>query len=626
MSSSPDAEIAKLQATISSMFAERQKDKIAREKTLAEKNALQAQYDHLQMKHYVVQKRIYLLLQRLTRERSRNLSRARELEEKLVEAENSALTWKSLFESLKDIRQKESRLLQQKIVQRFSSYKHQLHALNLENDALRHPQLSLSSPREQRAPTLAPEPSSLSEPSSDSSDSVNCADSTTTAAAPSSSSASFSHPSGKSLAEIPRGSLIRSASQLRIGTRSATTSQPMPQGSLLNFAEKQGRTTLVSASLRGLVDHLTSEAQNFSSFSSQFILTYPSFCSARDLAKVLFERFSGLEQPPGVSYPDWDKKLNMIQLRVLNFLKNWILQQPSDFTENREVAMFILQKIRADVVPVTGMGGLAIQLERLLTSENPAKRYITASIPSQCHAPIHPTGTELTDFDMTEVSRQWSLLNWQLFSALRPRDFLSLAKPPYPAAIQRIFERHSRLKLWTASIILEKKTHKDRSDTLKAFVLLADQLGALKNYEGAAIVVESLSLHCITRLEKSWARLPAPVQRTFQALKALFTPGSVFEAYRNTFAKVAPPMVPWLDPLFQQLLPIKQLSPSSDSGNLIPWERCSQLYDLVSSNLNGQTIPYPIQLEPTIHAYLSSAGNDLSEDTLHALSIACEPD
>ena len=138
--------------------------------------------------------------------------------------------------------------------------------------------------------------------------------------------------------------------------------------------------------------------------------------------------------------------------------------------------------------------------------------------------------------------------------------------------------------------------------------------------------MESLQFHCIARLEKTWTKLAAPVMRIFTNLKAFASPANVFESYRAALLKASPPLIPWFDPLFQQSLCIKQLSPSAESGNFIPWERCSQLYDLVSSNLQGQNIPFAFQQEPTIHAYLSIAGNDLTEENLDSWSFSCEPE
>ena len=262
----------------------------------------------------------------------------------------------------------------------------------------------------------------------------------------------------------------------------------------LFYDTRNGQPMVKCGTLPALVEHLTRHDKLDTSFNNTFLITYRSFTTAPELFSMLVDRFN-IQPPPGLTDPSdkhlWiDKKQKPIRFRVVNILKNWIelhwvemndeasqelLRQMSSFTENTIVttktprSAQLLQSIEQRM-----RGERTAGAKKLVRTPN-------ASAPT----PIKPKNLKklrFLDMDATELARQLTLMEAELYSRIKPVECLNKTwqkkiptGDPEPAANVKALILHSnQLTNWVAHLILEQNDVKKRVVVIKHFVNVAD--------------------------------------------------------------------------------------------------------------------------------------------------------
>ena len=238
--------------------------------------------------------------------------------------------------------------------------------------------------------------------------------------------------------------------------------------------------------LPALVERLTMHDYLDMNFINTFLLTYRSFCSSSDLLDLLEARYN-LQCPPDLTQEEatmWEeKKLKLVRLRVFNVLKNWLelYYNEDDSGLLDRLLEFTHTNIKKTLKFSNG------QLESLIQKRRNAldnggglkKMILTLPDPPEPILPRNRKRYKLLDIDTLEMARQLTIMDFKLYSAIRPIECLDKAwssQEDDQAAdnIRASIEYCNQVTSWVSDAILSQNDIKKRSVLIKYWVQVAE--------------------------------------------------------------------------------------------------------------------------------------------------------
>lgn len=122
---------------------------------------------------------------------------------------------------------------------------------------------------------------------------------------------------------------------------------------------------------------------------------------------------------------------------------------------------------------------------------------------------LSPTGLKFMDFEPLEIARQLTLIEFDLFSAIQPRELLELGwmKPNKEEISYNLVEMikwSNRTVNWIISeIVSARESAKNRALILERVIMLAYHLDKLRNFNGLKEVIAALQSSAVYRLKKT---------------------------------------------------------------------------------------------------------------------------
>lgn len=240
--------------------------------------------------------------------------------------------------------------------------------------------------------------------------------------------------------------------------------------------------------LPALVERLTLHDYLDMNFINTFLLTYRSFCTSLELQSLLEARYN-LSPPEGLTEEEMEqwtqKKRKLVRLRVFNVLKNWLELY---YNEDDHVILDGLLEFTNTSIRST-LSFSADQLERLIKmrkedeSQGGLKKMVL-SLPDPPE-PIMPRNRKkfkLMDIDTLEMARQLTVMDFKLYSSIRPVECLDKAWSRDPndengnvaVNIRASIEYCNQVTSWVSDSILSQSDIKKRSTIIKYWVQVAE--------------------------------------------------------------------------------------------------------------------------------------------------------
>jgi hypothetical protein len=346
-----------------------------------------------------------------------------------------------------------------------------------------------------------------------------------------------------------------------------------------------GKQEVAAGSLNQLVKHLTSDQGLDGRFVHTFLLTYTSFTTPRMLLEKLKQRYQVPETVPLVqesataptsagadavtassshsdsilSSPsqsslslvgaDPKKKL---QLRIINTLKKWLDVSFLDF--NDELIGQVFEFV--DLLKRDGNASLATVIDNmLLTKLVGIRKKKERAYESPPPPPIVPkvAADQLTfeDIEVIELARQITIWDHEAYTNIKASELLRQAwnKPHLrhrsPCVLEMI-ERFNSISSWVAGSVVRPETAKERARVYERFILLAQQLRVLNNFNGMNAILSGLGSSAVFRLQATKELLSTKTTKKFDKLHQLMNSSQNFANYRNALRAATPPAVPYL--------------------------------------------------------------------------------
>ncbi|KAI8584512.1 hypothetical protein K450DRAFT_216708 [Umbelopsis ramanniana AG] len=393
--------------------------------------------------------------------------------------------------------------------------------------------------------------------------------------------------------------------------------------------------------LFALTERLTSHKFLDTNFNGTFLLTYRSFCTTEDLMSMLEARYT-LMPPANLNAEEleiWtEKKQKLIRLRVFNVLKNWL---ETYFIEEDSMSLERLHKFTNSTIRDT-LSFSADQLDKLIkirqeTDEQGGLRKMVLNLGVTAPAPIVPKNLKrlkLTDIDPLELARQLTILDFKLYSSIRPIECLDKAwsrddaRGDVAVNVKSSIEFCNQVTAWVTDTILSQNEIRKRCNVIKYWVQVAERCRQLNNFNTCMAVLSAFDNSAIGRLKRTWEVVGARTQHTLAYIRKLMGANKNFTEYREIIHSINPPCIPFLGIYLQDLTFIEDGNSNflKKSKNLINFSKRMKTAEVIREIQQYQSAPYALEtvkeIQYVIHLNLK---NSRDEDTLYALSCALEP-
>ncbi|KAI8967027.1 ras guanine nucleotide exchange factor domain-containing protein [Mycotypha africana] len=429
--------------------------------------------------------------------------------------------------------------------------------------------------------------------------------------------------------------------------------------------------------LKALVERLTMHDYLDMNFNSTFLLTYRSFCTSLELLSLLEARYN--IQPPEGFTPDelevWtNRKQKLIRLRVFNVLKSWLEQY---YYEEDSVLLDRLLFFTNTSIK-DSLRFSAVQLERLIHKRKEACTDLKKLVVTQQQdmpEPILPRDLQkfrLLDVDPLEMARQLTLMDFKLFSSIKPVECLDKAwsrdasavaaaanvdfqtvdstgkekenkkgtstqQPPVPSTVQTqptavniraSIDYCNRVTTWVSDAILSQPEVKKRSAIIKYWVNVAERCRLFNNFNTCMAILSAFDNSAIGRLKRTWELVGARTNHVLSHIRKLMGANRNFNQYRAIIHSVNPPCIPFLGIYLQDLTFIEDGNPNllKTSKDLINFAKRAKTAEVIREIQQYQTIGYYLRTVPEIQQFIvASLQSARDEEVLYKESLKIEP-
>ena len=393
---------------------------------------------------------------------------------------------------------------------------------------------------------------------------------------------------------------------------------------------KEGQVT--GGSLPALVERLTThESTPDAVFVSTFYLTFRLFCSPKQLAEALIDRFDYVGESPHIASP--------VRLRVYNAFKGWLESHWRDETDREAIALvqsFADFKL-SSILPTAGKRLVELSqkvsstdgtlVPRLVSSMGKTSTSISQFIPVDAPLPTPVMSKSSTyalnnwkmggscptilDFDPLEVARQLTIRQMTVFCSIMPEELLGSqwmkkggADSPNVKAMSSFSTDLSNL---VADTILQYNEVKKRATVIKQWIKIASQCLELNNYDALMAIICSLNSSTITRLRKTWDIINPKRRETLRTLQAIVEPSQNNKVLRARLQGHVPPCLPFLGMFLTDLTFVDIGNPATktnDAGlSVVNFDKHTRTAKIIGE-LQRFQIPYRLSELPDLQEWI----------------------
>lgn len=339
-----------------------------------------------------------------------------------------------------------------------------------------------------------------------------------------------------------------------------------------------------------------------------------------------------------LSHISYDVRLSLPIDSVFNVLKNWL---ESYFIEEDSFSLERLHKFTVSTIRDT-LSFSADQLDKLIkkrqeTDDQGGLRKMVLNLGVTAPPPIVPKNMKrlkLLDIDTLELARQLTILDFKLYSSIRPIECLDKAwsqdgaRGAVAVNVKSSIEFCNQVTAWVTDTILSQNEIRKRCNVIKYWVQVAERCRQLNNFNTCMAVLSAFDSSAIGRLKRTWEVVGARTQQTLAYIRKLMGANKNFTEYREIIHSINPPCIPFLGIYLQDLTFIEDGNSNflKKSKHLINFSKRMKTAEVIQEIQQYQSAPYALEpvkeIQYVIHLNLQ---NSRDEDTLYALSCALEP-
>jgi hypothetical protein len=348
-----------------------------------------------------------------------------------------------------------------------------------------------------------------------------------------------------SINEVARDKAVESIPDLEVST---STSQILLQSSEtgLNTIERshleKGSTN--SGNALQLIERLVDPNVYDNQFLQTFLMNYPLFVKAETVMTEI-KRLCQCNEAVGSA----DELAKKRSIRSVNFMKLWIEQYWQDFTDNS-----YLFKLLNEFIDSLENKNLSLLLRKTVSKKlKPADQIVIFD--HNYPKPILPKGKnedkeankrqsfmmmaftkstssllsadcKLVDCDPLEIARQLTLIEFEIFTSIKPRELLDCswmkeARETLAPNVLRMMRWSNHVIHWLTNEIVSLNNLKHRVAMFERVIAVAHNLEKLNNFNGVKEIMGALNSSPVHRLKKTKEAIGHKYMKMFDALKKL---------------------------------------------------------------------------------------------------------
>nr|KAJ3420617.1 hypothetical protein HK105_005467 [Polyrhizophydium stewartii] len=447
-------------------------------------------------------------------------------------------------------------------------------------------------------------------------------------------------------------------------------------GEIIFIKNDAGQKSVKAGTVDKLVERLLDPNTYDNQYVQAMLFTHTVYMDSKDLlekvAKLCRDNIASAKAAategvaPQTSTP--------IILKAVNMVKYWIEQYWSDFQSNpvlmqllntfldslenpklvQMIKTVINRKVNGVEAPVIEMPSQfpkpilpKVLIKRASTDMMAARETRTPDTATRpVSAPWNAFGKKsdmniddlklkLADLDALEVARQLTLIEFELFNAIKarlcsPREFLDLAwmkddKETRAPNIIRMVRWSNHVVHWLVSeIVAVKDNIKQRAAMMEKIIMVAQHLEKLNNFNGVKEVLAALQSSAVYRLKKTKELIGGKFIKIFEELKKLTSSELNYKLLRTKVHAVEPPLIPFPGVYQGDLVFLETCGKTKLEGGLVNFQKFQKITSYVLELQTYQQVPYQLGPVPEIQEFLRSFPV-LDDDQAYGLSLQCEP-
>ncbi|KAI8391128.1 ras guanine nucleotide exchange factor domain-containing protein [Radiomyces spectabilis] len=394
--------------------------------------------------------------------------------------------------------------------------------------------------------------------------------------------------------------------------------------------------------LPALVERLTMHDYLDMNFINTFLLTYRSFATSVELLELLEQRYN-IVPPPNLTDEEMEtwtqKKLKLVRLRVFNVLKNWLELY---YNEEDHVILDRLTEFTNTTIRHS-LSFSCDQLERLIRKRQEAetqgglkKMVLTLPDPPEPILPRNRRKFRLLDIDPLEMARQLTIMDFKLYSSIRPVECLDKSwsrdandeKGSVAVNIRASIEYCNQVTSWVSDAILSQSEIKKRSNLIKYWVQVAEKCRLLNNFNTCMAILSAFDNSSVGRLKRTWEMVGARTNQTLGNIRKLMGANRNFTEYRAIIHSINPPCIPFLGIYLQDLTFIEDGNTNylKKSKQLINFAKRAKTAEVIREIQQYQSSLYQLKSVEELQAFIqANLQSTRDEEQLYKESLKLEP-
>jgi len=240
------------------------------------------------------------------------------------------------------------------------------------------------------------------------------------------------------------------------------------------------------------------------------------------------------------------------------------------------------------------------------------------------------------DIDPDYIAEEMTRIDWIMFSSIRTRDLVRHVSLPASQKekcrslknVNRMVAHFNHVAKWVVNMILIRDKAKHRAPCLEKFMVIAQRLRTLNNYNGLAAVLAGINSTEIHRLTQTRALVSADVQKRFARLVLLMGTQKSHFAYRLAWENSPLPRIPFMPLHRHDLVSAEDGSRTfvGPNGDRINWKKFEVLGEVLLPIMKSQGQPYPnLHRHDSSRELLLDSRMPTDDEEIYQRSLQVEP-
>lgn len=239
------------------------------------------------------------------------------------------------------------------------------------------------------------------------------------------------------------------------------------------------------------------------------------------------------------------------------------------------------------------------------------------------------TEPTLIDFSPLEIARQLTLIESELYRAIKPWELLnqSWAKKDKEKRAPRVLAMINRFNVvsnWVATIIVQTSELRVRASLQKHIIEIAYHCLSLNNFNAVMEIISGLQAASVYRLKQTRSLIDSKHSKMLEECETVMCRDQNFKNFRAYLHSADPPSIPYLGVYLTDLTFIEDGNNDNVANGLINFVKRQQVFGVINEIQQYQNSPYCLEKVDFICDWLLEV-KSINEDECYKLSLIIEP-